>query len=84
MDDLNQQRVEFEHVRDATNKRLEQRAELLEKSEQDFNQRVIDAADILAKAMIEQARNERNAARQKARRLQKRLDSLREKTAVQD
>jgi len=51
MDDLNQQRVEFEHVRDATNKRLEQRAELLEKSEQDFNQRVIDAADILAKAM---------------------------------
>ena len=79
--DLKQAWDELERVRDATNKRLEQRAALLAQAEQEFNKRVESAAQVLAKGMIEQARNERNAARQKARRLQKRLADLEQKKA---
>ena len=55
---------------------LEQRAALLEQAELEFEQRVLAAAEQLASEMVEQARNERAAARQRAKRLQKQLDNL--------
>ena len=53
---------------------LEQRAAVLEAAEADFEKRVFVAAEKLAAEMVLEARNERNAARQRARRLQQRLD----------
>ncbi len=53
--------------------RLQKRAELLAKAEQDFDNRVKKEAGILADKMIQQARNERDNARQKAKRLQHKL-----------
>lgn len=53
--------------------RLQKRADLLAQAEQDFNARVKKEAGILAENMIRQARNERDNARQKARRLQHKL-----------
>ncbi len=55
---------------------LEKRAALLARAEYDFNHRVQKEADILAKKMIDQARNERDNARQKAKRLKNKLATL--------
>ncbi len=48
----------------------------LEQAELEFEQRVLVAAEELSREMIGQARNERAAARQRAKRLQKQLDDL--------
>lgn len=61
--------------RERANRLLEQRVALLAEAEAAFEQRVLVAAERLASEMIAQARQERNAARQRARRLQKRLDA---------
>ena len=74
---------ELENEADGFNKfhnrmtvRLQKRAELLAQAEQDFDSRVKNEARILADKMIRQARNERDNARQKAKRLQHKLAVL--------
>jgi hypothetical protein len=64
---------EFKNFRDRMTVRLQKRAELLAQAEQDFDSRVKKEAEILADKMIRQARNERDNARQKAKRLQHKL-----------
>lgn len=53
--------------------KLQKRADLLAQAEQDFDVRVKKEAGVLAEKMVRQARNERDNARQKAKRLQAKL-----------
>ncbi len=64
---------EIEKSYQLLNKRLEKRAYLLAQAEQDFNNRVKKEAHILAENRVNQARKERDNARQKAKRLQHKL-----------
>lgn len=64
---------EFKNFHSRMTVRLQKRAELLAQAEKDFDSRVKKEAEILADKMIQQARNERDNARQKAKRLQHKL-----------
>ena len=72
-DDLESKANEFKVFHNRMTVRLQKRAELLAQAEQDFDNRVKKEAEVLANKMIQQARNERDNARQKAKRLQHKL-----------
>jgi hypothetical protein len=73
LDKLKIEAEEFKNLHNRMTIRLQKRAELLAQAEQDFDNRVKKEAKILADKMIRQARNERDNARQKAKRLQHKL-----------
>ncbi len=71
--ELGSEAEEFKRTHNLMTIRLQKRADLLAQAEQDFDNRVKKEAEILADKMIRQARNERDNARQKAKRLQHKL-----------